>query len=63
MAQNLCGYTQEQIVKMICAIKEICEKNYCEECPFGIGGNCGIHEHGCPADWNYNFDNTWRVFL
>lgn len=61
MAQNLCGYSQEEITEMLYTIKEICEKNECEECPLGIGSDCQICEH-TPRYWDLGLPKVWRAF-
>lgn len=62
MAQNLCGYSQEEITEMLCAIKEICKRNECEECPFDIDGECKIREL-VPENWEVSLSNVWHAFL
>lgn len=62
MAQNLCGYSQEEIVEMLKAIKKICENNECDECPIGIGADCRICEH-TPQHWDVGLSPVWRAFL
>ena len=62
MAQNLCGYSQEEITKMLCAIQDICEENCCNECPLGTRDKCYIRDGGCPSNWNLGLPKVWRAF-
>ena len=62
MAQNLCGYTQEEITKMLCAIQEICTNNECEECPLGGLDDCQVCGH-TPQNWNVSLPKVWRALV
>ena len=57
---------KQEILKALQLIKDICNSNQCEKCPFGGSddGECNIHSH-MPYDWSNkepDESDTWRAF-
>lgn len=63
MAHNLAEYTQEEIIKAVTIIQDICKSNaQCFGCPFYPNGECIINEVE-PCGWEINGTTAWRAFL
>lgn len=62
MAQNLAGYTQDEVIKAVTLIQDIC-KTYpnCDGCPFSHRG-CNISAVA-PYEWEINGGTEWKAFL
>lgn len=59
---------KDEILKALQLIKDICNSNHCDDCPFYEinSGNCNIHSK-MPYDWNNKEpeekeEKTWRAF-
>lgn len=56
---------KEEILKALQLIKDICNSNRCDDCPFGGGqSDCKIHST-MPYDWSNkkpDGEETWRAF-
>ena len=60
-------HSQEEILKALRVIKEICNENgYCEEtCPFESEKHACLITHNYPGNWNINDESVtvWKGLL
>lgn len=55
---------REKLIEALQAIKDTCNKNYCEKCPLGSQDGVCIVAYLQPDDWKINDDNkVWRALL
>lgn len=59
-------YSQEEIIRALVTIKEVCESqgnDTCHSCPFGTnGGSCKIVDD-TPNAWNVGDNKVWRAMV
>lgn len=60
--QNLCGNSKEEIVKMLKALRDICNSNTCADCPFGHEDGGCLFNNWSPSDFRINDESSvWRA--